>query len=335
MDGAIAILMATRDIKQYIDETGFKGDAATIRIGKVTTGDTVSVTNSGNENEAILNFVLKPGPKGDTGERGPKGDQGIQGVAGIQGPRGEKGDGFAISKLYNSTEYMLEDKENIQDGKMVAVVLNGNADVYLRNREAEVNAATGDLDGYNYITNLAEASAIQGPQGIPGIQGIQGERGEQGVPGPAGKDAVPTVINNTLTSESTEEALSANMGRELKSQIDNFEECINFTDNIVRGDSINSIFTTNLLRINHRICSFNINITFKADATVYSIKLGTLPVECRPQKSVAHNTVLNDGQPCYVFVDSNGSFGVTLCDYTKRFDTDNGVRVLFLYLTQE
>lgn len=46
---------------------GEKGDAATIRIGTVTTGTPqtpASVTNSGTQYDAVLNFVI---PKGDTG----------------------------------------------------------------------------------------------------------------------------------------------------------------------------------------------------------------------------------------------------------------------------
>ena len=42
---------------------GMKGEAATITIGTVTTGDKVSVTNSGDSNNAVLNFVL---PKAKT-----------------------------------------------------------------------------------------------------------------------------------------------------------------------------------------------------------------------------------------------------------------------------
>ena len=82
----------TVNIKGPQGEPGVKGDtgaqgvpgqAATIQIGSVTNGDTVSVTNSGSENAAILDFVLQrgeqgiQGPKGDTGPVGPQGDPGI------------------------------------------------------------------------------------------------------------------------------------------------------------------------------------------------------------------------------------------------------------------
>ena len=53
---------------------GVPGQAATIQIGSVTNGDTISVTNSGSENAAILDFVLQ---RGEQGIQGPKGDPGI------------------------------------------------------------------------------------------------------------------------------------------------------------------------------------------------------------------------------------------------------------------
>ena len=46
---------------------GNTGTAATIHIGTVTAGTPAAVTNTGTEYAAWLNFVLPPGPKGDTG----------------------------------------------------------------------------------------------------------------------------------------------------------------------------------------------------------------------------------------------------------------------------
>ena len=65
---------------------GPAGQAATIQIGSVTSGDAPAVTNSGTETDAVLDFVLQQGPagaKGDPGERGPQGPAGPskQGVA--------------------------------------------------------------------------------------------------------------------------------------------------------------------------------------------------------------------------------------------------------------
>lgn len=50
---------------------GERGESAlTFEVGSVTTGDTPSVTNSGTEEDIVLDFVLPKGVKGDKGEKG-------------------------------------------------------------------------------------------------------------------------------------------------------------------------------------------------------------------------------------------------------------------------
>ena len=61
---------------------GPAGQAATIQIGSVTSGDAPAVTNSGTETAAVLDFVLQQGPAGPQGLQGEKGEQGPQGPAG-------------------------------------------------------------------------------------------------------------------------------------------------------------------------------------------------------------------------------------------------------------
>lgn len=68
---------------------GPAGQAATIQIGSVTSGDAPAVTNSGTETEAVLDFVLQQGP---AGPQGPKGDPSPQGQEGPQGPKGDTGE---------------------------------------------------------------------------------------------------------------------------------------------------------------------------------------------------------------------------------------------------
>ena len=46
---------------------GDQGDAGTITVGTVTSGDTVAVENVGTSTAAVFNFTLKKGDKGDTG----------------------------------------------------------------------------------------------------------------------------------------------------------------------------------------------------------------------------------------------------------------------------
>lgn len=62
-----------------------------VTIGSTTTGlpgTPALVTNTGSENEPILNFTI---PKGDVGPEGPVGPKGETGNTGEQGPAGEQG----------------------------------------------------------------------------------------------------------------------------------------------------------------------------------------------------------------------------------------------------
>lgn len=70
---------------------GSTGTAATIVVGTVTTGTTATITNAGDSQNAILNFVLPQGPIGPTGLKGDTGTQGIQGPIGITGVKGDTG----------------------------------------------------------------------------------------------------------------------------------------------------------------------------------------------------------------------------------------------------
>lgn len=51
----------TEWVKSLKGAKGDKGKSATVTIGTVTTGETASVTNTGTETEAVLNFVLPTG----------------------------------------------------------------------------------------------------------------------------------------------------------------------------------------------------------------------------------------------------------------------------------
>lgn len=73
---------------------GEPGKAATIKIGTVTTGDAAtpaSVTNSGTDGAAVLDFVIPRGPQGETGPTGSEGPAGPTGPAGDPGPQGSTG----------------------------------------------------------------------------------------------------------------------------------------------------------------------------------------------------------------------------------------------------
>mgnify|MGYP004508706079 CR=1 FL=1 len=65
---------------------------ATITVGSTTTGNpgtSASVTNSGTNQNVILDFTIPAGP---TGPQGPQGLQGLQGPIGLTGPTGLTGE---------------------------------------------------------------------------------------------------------------------------------------------------------------------------------------------------------------------------------------------------
>lgn len=57
---------------------GVPGEAANITVGAVTGGATASVTNSGTNQNAVLDFVLPKGDKGDKGDGVPSGGSALQ-----------------------------------------------------------------------------------------------------------------------------------------------------------------------------------------------------------------------------------------------------------------
>lgn len=66
-------------------DAGEAGAAATVTLGTVTTGEpgtSVSITNSGTSDAAVLNFTIPKGTKGDTGIKGDTGPAGATGAAG-------------------------------------------------------------------------------------------------------------------------------------------------------------------------------------------------------------------------------------------------------------
>ena len=75
---------------------GVPGKAATITIGSTTTlapGSSATVTNSGDQYDAVLEFGIP------TGAQGPTGATGAQGPRGFQGEKGAKGDTGAAATL--------------------------------------------------------------------------------------------------------------------------------------------------------------------------------------------------------------------------------------------
>ena len=75
----------TQGIQGPIGLTGDTGTSATITIGDVSVSTlTSTVTNVGTLQDALFNFVLQQGPKGDTGTQGIQGPIGLTGDTGTQ-----------------------------------------------------------------------------------------------------------------------------------------------------------------------------------------------------------------------------------------------------------
>lgn len=143
---------------------GDRGDAATVRVGNVKSGDVAEVIGRGTTNDLILDFVL---PKGDKGDQGLKGDTGAQGPQGegLQGIQGESG-----ASLYTWVKYAPTDDTNLND--------------------MQDNAEGMDYVGLSYNNARPESqdpdSNVKSNYSWSKIQGTDGNDGEDGPAGPQG-----------------------------------------------------------------------------------------------------------------------------------------------------
>ncbi len=153
---------------------GAPGAAATVTVGTTVTGaptDPAAVSNSGDQNAAVLDFVI------------PQGIQGPQGVPGIQG---QPGLGITF-------------RGGVQtEAELPATAVQG--DLYVVAEPAPAHGFVWDADAAGWI----DAGPVQGPQGVPGEQGLPGRDGADGadstVPGPAGADGVDGAPGPTAVS---------------------------------------------------------------------------------------------------------------------------------------
>ena len=92
------------------------------------------------------------------------------------------------------------------------------------------------------------------------------------------------------------------------------------------------MFSTNIRKVGH-IVTFVINITVKAVSSSY-VELGTIPEGVRPPANISYNILTNRGDTCYVYIDSNGKFGIRKISATE-FAANDGVRFCANYITEE
>ena len=157
---------------------GIPGEAATVQVGTVTTGEEGTqavVTNAGTSNAAVLNFTIPKGATGATGPQGIQGEKGDTGATGPQGPQGEKGEpgnGFAILGYYGTLEALQSGVPSPDLGAAYAVGSTAPYNIYI-------------WSGTEWIDH-GTIQGPQGPKGDTGAQGPQGEKGETGATGPQG-----------------------------------------------------------------------------------------------------------------------------------------------------
>lgn len=194
------------------------GLAATIAVGQVISGDTASVTNVGTAQNALFNFVLPKGGRGEPGDTGPQGPEGAQGPAGPQGPVGPQGDtgpvgpqgpkgdpgadgtSFRVYGRYDTLEQLQSAHPAGSLGEAYSVGSESDNVVYIWSVEAAAWVSIGSLRG------------PIGPQGIQGEIGPQGPVGPTGATGPAGKSAFTAAQEGGYTgNEATFNAALANL----------------------------------------------------------------------------------------------------------------------------
>ena len=139
---------------------GIPGVAATVKIGNVTKGDTASVTNTGDETNAILDIVL------------PKGDKGDQGEQGVQGDKGDTGAMLRVTNVEPDESSIIAVANIVPTGVAIGdYVITPTGKMYPITNVDSVNAT---VDTNNMVLLVGPAGP-QGPQGEVGPQGPQGD----------------------------------------------------------------------------------------------------------------------------------------------------------------
>ena len=196
------------------------GGAATVTVdvGSTVTGEPgseASVTNSGTQQNVVLNFSI---PRGATGAQGPKGENGADGAPGEQGPKGDPGPAGADGEPGPAGANGAA--ATIQVGSVTASAPGSSPQV--------TNVGNENAAVFNFVLPRGEA----GPQGPAGNDGQDGAQGPQGDPGPAGADGEPgaaatITVGSTTTGAAGTQASVSNSGTE-------YAAVLNFT--IPRGE---------------------------------------------------------------------------------------------------
>lgn len=183
---------------------GIDGQDATMRIGTtavVDAGSPAAVINVGTERDAVLNFGIPRGAKGDPGRDGLDGKPGKDGIdgkdgkRGITGPRGERGPQGEPGKKgergpAGKDGNVLDGKQGPKGDRGETGPTGEKGDVGPMGPEGPKGekGEKGDpgRDGLAGTNGRDGKPGDRGPRGYTGADGIPGSRGPQGDPGPQG-----------------------------------------------------------------------------------------------------------------------------------------------------
>lgn len=182
---------------------GAPGAAATVTVGQVTTlpaGSQATVTNSGTENAAVLDFAIPQGAQGATGAAGKDGTNGQDGADGAAATiqigevvTGEAGTNASVENTGTENAAVL--KFTIPRGDTGAQGVQGEPGAPGADGQAATIAVgevtTGAAGTQASVTNSGTENAAVLDFTIP--QGPQGEKGEDG-----------TIVEANPTEEGTE-----------------------------------------------------------------------------------------------------------------------------------
>lgn len=158
-------------IQNLVLEFGIpEGTAATVQVGTVTEGDNVSITNSGDEHKAVLDFTLPRGP---------------------QGVKGDKGDGatIAIGEVTDGEIAKVTNTGTATDAVLDFVLPKGEAATLEVGTVKEGDTVSVKNSGTTYKAVL-DFTLPRGPQGIAG-----------------GTTTIDGIVDSLPTSGTTDEKL--------------------------------------------------------------------------------------------------------------------------------
>lgn len=187
---------------------GTNGQAATIQVGTVTSGESAGVVNAGTSQNAIFNFTL---PKGDKGDKGDKGAD------------GQNGSSFSIRARFSTEEELIAayptGPDNPGDAYFVGTTASPDLYVWLIDDQewhnngpiAGVKGDKGDTgdDGFSPIAQVTKSGSVttisvRDKTGTTTATVNDGADGQDGSDGNDGKSAYEVAVDEGFVGTESE-----------------------------------------------------------------------------------------------------------------------------------